>query len=166
MARSARHSVLCGEDGRIATFRVISIVFSRSNLCTYGRGIWYPGYGAATCFKRFLTSVWVVVDKLFAVFNKQPALDRLWLMPERDNLRTNRPRLTGSSRPAGKHANTLMKFLSVPVPDSTPPNRLFTTAEQGALRTAMQGKFFFSCGFPFPYQLPVNRFPAQPVLQG
>lgn len=70
-------------------------------------------------------------------------------MPERDNLRTNRPRLAGSSRPAGKHANTFMKFLSVPVPDSTPPNRLFTTAEQGALRPAMQGKFFSPVAFRF-----------------
>jgi len=50
-------------------------------------------------------------------------------MPERDNLTTNRLRLAGSSRPAGKHANTYMKFLSVPVSGSTSPNLLFPTAE-------------------------------------
>ncbi|WP_205076434.1 hypothetical protein, partial [Pectobacterium versatile] len=44
------------------------------------------------------------------------------------------------------------------------PQTHFTAAEQGALRTPMQGQFF-SRGFPFPYQLPVNRFPTQPVPQ-
>lgn len=42
---------------------------------------------------------------------------------------------------------------------------LFTAADQGALAPGMQGWFFLPCVFRL-YQLPVNRFPTQPVPQG
>lgn len=63
-------------------------------------------------------------------------------MPERDNLRTNRPRLAGSSRPAGKHANTYMKFLSVPVSDSSPPVCFSPLRSKGRYAQLCRGSFF------------------------